>query len=247
MLFSCFKNKRILITGASSGIGRQIAIDLSNNGANLYILGRNRDKLVETKAMCSSEADVDIICIDLVDKNFHKEFTSRIKCNIDGIVFCAGMVKLKPIAFVSNSDFDDHINVNFRSSVFITQNLLRNKLINAASSIVFISSVSSKKPIIANSLYSASKSAINSFAQSLALETASKKIRVNTILPGYVETDILKRSGSEEEIEKHLLQYPLGRFGEPKDISSLVCFLLSESASWITGAEITIDGGFSLK
>ena len=98
-----------------------------------------------------------------------------------------------------------------------------------------------------NSVYNASKSALNGFAHSLALEVASKWVRVNTVLPGFVETSILGRNRSDEEVKKHLSDYPLGRFGTPKDVSSLVSFLLSDEASWITGAQIPIDGGFSMK
>lgn len=242
-----FEDKFILVTGASSGIGRQIAIDLATRGAQLILLGRNLEKLEETKRLCPDSNQVSLLAKDLNDHDFVTALSHVLNDNLDGIVFNAGKVKVNPIAFINCDDIDDLFDTNTKSNMLLMQFLLRKKKLNKNSSIVFVSSIATRKPTVGNSVYNASKSALNGFAHSLALEVAPKGIRVNTVLPGFVDTNILGRVRTEEEIQKHLSEYPLGRFGTPKDISSLVSFLLSEDASWITGAQIPIDGGFSMK
>lgn len=247
MFLDSLNNKNILITGASSGIGRQLAIDLSKQGSNLLIIGRNEDNLNETAGLCSNPQKVTCFVKDLGAEDFISEFSQKFDWNFDGVVFNAGMVKLNPVAFIKKEEIDTFFDVNVKCNMLISQFLLRRKLLNAGASIVFVSSIATKKPTMGNSVYNASKGAMNSFAHSLALEVAAKKIRVNSVLPGFVETNILGRTRTEDEIKKHLSEYPLGRFGNPKDVSNLICFLLSDSASWITGSQIPIDGGFSIK
>lgn len=242
-----FSNKSILITGASSGIGRQIAIDSAAKGAKLVLLGRDILKLEETKSLCVGSHNVICFSKDLSESDFVSTFSNEINVNFDGIVFNAGKVKVNPIAFINKDEIDDIFDVNIKSSMILMQYLLRKKRINSGGSIVFISSIATQKPTIGNAVYNASKGAMNSFAHSLAIEVAPKRIRVNTVLPGFVETNILGRVRTEEEINNHLASYPLGRFGLPSDVSNLVCFLLSDSSTWITGTKIPIDGGFSMK
>ena len=242
-----FQGKHILITGASSGLGRQIAIDLARGGANLILNGRDITKLEETRNLCKAHSEVFLIAKDLIDEDFINAFSSQIDIPIDGVVLNAGVVKLNPIAYISQFDVDNIFDVNVKSNMLLMKFFVRKKLLNRRSSVVFVSSIATRKPTVGNSVYNASKSALNGFAQSLALEVASRGIRVNSVLPGYVETNILGKVRDEDEIKKHLTEYPLGRFGTPSDISSLVCFLLSDDSSWITGSQIPIDGGFSLK
>jgi NAD(P)-dependent dehydrogenase (short-subunit alcohol dehydrogenase family) len=242
-----FQGKHILITGASSGLGRQIAIDLARGGARLILNGRDMSKLEETRSLCEAHSEVFLIAKDLIDEDFINAFSSQIDTSLDGIVLNAGVVKLNPIAYINREDIDNIFDANVRSNMLLMKFFLRNKLLNRRSSVVFVSSIATRKPTVGNSVYNASKSALNGFAQSLALEVASKGIRVNSVLPGYVETNILGKVRDEDEIKNHLSEYPLGRFGTPSDISSLVCFLLSDDSSWITGSQIPIDGGFSMK
>lgn len=246
MLIQSLFKKKILITGASSGIGRQVAIDLSYHGAELVLVGRNAAKLEETKLLCKAQSIVSIFAKDLTDHDFTDALLFFYNEKFDGVVLNAGRVKVNPIAFINRKEIDEYFDINIKSSMLLMQYLLRKKKLNTGASVVFISSIATKKPTLGNAVYNASKGAINSFAHSLALEVASKSIRVNTLLPGYVETNILGRVRTEEEINKHLDEYPLGRFGKPTDISALTCFLLSQEASWITGAQIPIDGGFSM-
>ncbi len=242
-----FQGKHILVTGASSGLGRQIAIDLAHGGAKLILNGRDITKLEETRGLCEAQSEISLIAKDLIDRDFINSFSSQIDTSLDGVVLNAGMVKLNPIAFINQHDIDNIFDTNIKSNMLLMQFFLRKKLLNKKSSVVFVSSIATRKPTVGNSVYNASKNALNGFAQSMALEVASRGIRVNSVLPGYVETNILGKVRNEDEIKKHLSEYPLGRFGTPSDISSLVCFLLSDDSSWITGAQIPIDGGFSMK
>ena len=122
------------------------------------------------------------------------------------------------------------------------------KKLNKGASIVFVSSISTQKATIGNAVYNATKGAVNAFVKSLALELAAKQIRANAILPGFVHTSILDNAKmSKEELEAHLKNYPLGRYGKPEDIAYLSTFLLSDKSNWMTGSLINLDGGFSLK
>jgi NAD(P)-dependent dehydrogenase (short-subunit alcohol dehydrogenase family) len=241
-----FQGMNILVTGASSGIGRQIAIDLSAAGANLVLLGRDFEKLQETRKLCISSAHVLLIAKDLKDEDATDFILDYFDFDLNGIVLNAGKTQLKPLPFINRQEIDELFSVNVRSNMLIIQALLRKRQIKKGASIVFISSIATIKPSAGISIYNMSKSALNGFAHSLALEVSGKKIRVNTILPGIVETNLLGRERSEDETNSLLSKYPLGRFGTPADISSLTCFLLSDQASWITGAQIPIDGGFSM-
>lgn len=246
MFNSDFSTQNILITGASSGIGRQSAIDLSNLGANLILVGRDVVKLNETVSLCENPTKITIIAKDITDSSFPEYVVDNLAKPLTGIVLNAGNVKVVPVAFLKKEDIDSLFETNVKGNILLMQHLLRKKKIQKEASIVVISSISTKKATVGNALYNATKGALSCFAKSLALELASKGIRVNTILPGYIDTNILGRVRTEEEIEKHLANYPLGRFGKPKDVSNLICFLLSEGSKWMTGSEIALDGGFSI-
>lgn len=246
MFHTDFSNQIILVTGASSGIGRQTAIDLSHLGATLILAGRDMAKLNETLNLCKMPSAITIIAKDVTDASFSQEISDALDTFLTGIVINAGSVKVSPVAFLKKQDVDELFEINVKSNILLMQFLLRKKKIQNNASIVFISSIATRKVTVGNALYSATKGALSSFAQSLALEVASKGIRVNTLLPGFIDTNILGRDRSPEEIAKHLSHYPLGRFGKPKDVSDLICFLLSNNSTWITGSQITIDGGFSI-
>ena len=167
---------------------------------------------------------------------------------LDGIVHVAGIVKPKPFAFLNRSELDEIMNTNFYGSTLLTNVLIRKKLLKKPSSIVFISSISGVKCSFAGgSSYSASKGAINGIVKGMALDLAVKRIRVNSILPGMIDTGIFDGSAiTEQDLIEDRKRYPLGRYGKPTDVAYAAIYLLSDASSWVTGSNLTIDGGFTL-
>jgi NAD(P)-dependent dehydrogenase (short-subunit alcohol dehydrogenase family) len=158
------------------------------------------------------------------------------------------MVKTVPVRFIKRDDLDYMFNVNIQASIMLVQRLLKQKKVKDGGSICFVSSVATQKVTLGNAMYSATKGAVNSFTKALALEMAPKQIRVNAILPGFVETGILSDSAiGEDQLAKHKNNYPIGRFGKPEDIAYLSIYLLSDASQFMTGSLLTIDGGFSIK
>lgn len=246
-LFS-LEGKNILITGASGGIGKSVAINAALQGAQLIITARNNERLNATlEDLSENGVTHTAIPCDLSSKDDLDALVDTLE-PLDGIVLNAGAVKLAPIAFINDATVDELFEVNVQSSIRLVQRLVRKKKIKKGASLVFISSISTQKATIGNAVYNATKGAVNAFVKSLALELAARKIRVNAIMPGFVPTGILNTSGiSEEELEAHRKNYPLGRYGKPEDIAYLSIYLLSDQASWMTGALVNLDGGFSLK
>lgn len=238
--------KRIFITGASSGIGRSIAIRCSELGAELLLTGRDENRLRETMGQLAGKNHMSVSA-DLREDADIEQLVAQLP-KLDGIVLCAGLVKTLPIKFVKRKDLETIFNINLHSSVILLQRLLKKRSINSGASVCWVSSIASRYVTLGNAMYSATKGAVNSFTRSLALELAPKRIRVNAILPGLVETNILKNGAiSAEQIVEHQKNYPIGRFGKPDDVAYLAIYLLSEASSWMTGSLLTIDGGYSIK
>lgn len=243
------EGKKILITGASSGIGKAIAIECSKMGASVIITGRNLQRLEQTLSLMDKEgSDHQMIISDLSLESSVTELVSTINVNLDGIVHCAGFTIPKPFKFYDKEDLDSMMSVNFNAPFWLTQALLKKKKISKGASIVFISSISGVwVSYMAGSLYSATKGAINGVAKGLALELASKNIRVNCVNPGMINTAILD-SGviSDEQLKEDAQKYPLKRYGKPKEVAYGVIYLLSDASSWTTGSNLLIDGGYTL-
>lgn len=241
------EGKTILVTGASSGIGKATAIECSKLGAKVIIIGRNEERLNDTFEKLEGSENKKFI-LDLKDSELLKTFVSEIS-NIDGIVHSAGLTKNIPFQFASKENFDEVFDVNFFSPAELTRLLIKSKKINKSSSIVFISSISGvlcSAP--ASSIYSSSKGAVNGLIKGMALDFASKGIRVNSVNPGVVETNIFDEGViTEEQLEENKKQYPLKRFGKPEEIAFAVIYLLSDASSWVTGTNLVIDGGFTLQ
>jgi NAD(P)-dependent dehydrogenase (short-subunit alcohol dehydrogenase family) len=238
--------KRILVTGASAGIGRGISIALSSQGAKIFLTGRNKEKLLESKQLLSDNGH-NALQADLAINAEIIQLVSEIDA-LDGLVLNAGYVKTLPIKFVNEQDLSSIFQTNVFSNFFLVKELIRQKKLNKAASVCLISSIAADKPTPANSMYAASKGAINSFCKALALELAPKGIRVNSVMPGMIQTNILENSSiSEEQLQLHSKNYPLGRFGTVEDVSALIVYLMSSESSWMTGSLIPLDGGFSLK
>lgn len=239
------KDKKILVTGASSGLGRSIAVECSKMGATLYITGRDEKRLNETFESLSGQGHKAIIA-DLSSEKGLDLIVNEIQV-LDGVVFSAGVLKLLPLKMIKEKSLDDLMKINLHVPILLTQKLFKNKLLLNESSIVFISSIASSYASLGNSMYMASKGAINSFTKGIAYELAPKGIRANSIQPGMIKTNLTKALPNNALDKEYLKKYPLGRFGEPEEIAYAVIYLLSDASKWVTGSIITIDGGVTLR
>ena len=236
------EGKTILVTGASSGIGRGIAIACSKMGANVLVNGRNESRLKETLQLLEGESNK-IVVADLSNSVKVTEMVTELP-KLDGIVHCAGIGQRVLCKKLQERDLDEMMDVNFKAPVMLQTELLKQKKINKAASIVFIASIAADSPTVGNSMYSASKGAIISYANCLSIELAPRLIRVNCISPAMVWTDLIFKGGiTEEELREDENKYPLKRYGTPEDIANLSIYLLSDASSWMTGSNIRISGG----
>ena len=241
--------KTVLVTGASSGIGRQIAISCSQMGATIIATGRNVERLQETLSCLTNNQQQQhlIIAADVCTDEGISCLVDGID-TLDGLVFCAGRNDKFLLKFIKRKNIEEMFNTNVFSEILICKELQKKKKLNLGASIVLISSISSTYATISNTLYAATKGAINSMIRVLALELSSKKIRVNGIMPGMVKTGMIDAYQlSEEEMQNVINEYPLKRLGETEDIANAVIYLLSDAASWTTGMNMTVDGGITLR
>ena len=240
------EGKTILVTGASSGIGRAVAIECSKMGAVVFLSARNDARLRETLEALEGDGH-QIIVADLTDEEAIKALVEQVP-QLDGVVCAAGISMLKPIQVLSEKDIQTIFATNYSAPVLLTKTLVKKRKLNNEASLVYISSVSGNgNTATALSLYGSSKSALNSFAKYAALELSGKKIRCNTICPGRIETNLLQnQTMSAEDLEKDIAKYPLHRYGKPEEVAQTAVYLLSEATKWITGTSITIDGGRTL-
>lgn len=238
------KGKTILVTGASSGIGRAIAISCSKMGATIILTARNESRLQETLSLLEGTGHT-YICADLIDAEDRQVLLS--KCTkLDGLVQCAGVGSRVLGKFVREPDITHVMTPNFTAPVLLQGELLQHGKINKSASIVYVASRAAESPSIGNGVYSASKGAIISYARCLALELAPRKIRVNCICPAMVWTDLIIQDGvTKEMLEEAQQKYPLKRYGQPEDVANLAIYLLSDASSWMTGSCVDITGGMN--
>ena len=239
--------RKILVTGASSGIGRECAKRLSMQGANLILTSRNLVGLKETLSLLSN-GDHEIAVADLQKQddliNLASSFTK-----LNGIVHCAGIHKLSLSKLITESEISKIMNINFVAPILLTKELIRKRSVEKKASIVFVSSIAANCPSVGTILYGASKAALNAAMRSFALEQAPMGIRVNCISPGMIKNDFMLKYNAgitQEQLFENETHYPLG-YGTPEDIANIVVFIISDASRWITGADLIIDGGFSLK
>ena len=236
------EGKTILVTGASSGIGRGIAVICSKMGASVIINGRNEVKLSETLSKMEGEGNV-VVVGDLTDPLMLSTIVNSLP-KLDGVVHCAGIGQRIPCKLLSEQLVDEVMDVNFKAPIMLQSELLKQNKLNKGGSIVFIASMAIWSPSVGNSVYSASKGAVVSFANCLALELAPRKIRVNCISPAMVWTDLILKDGLEEEqLKADENNYPLKRYGQPEDIANLAVYMLSDASTWMTGSNVKISGG----
>jgi NAD(P)-dependent dehydrogenase (short-subunit alcohol dehydrogenase family) len=236
----------LLITGASSGIGREIAIELSGK-YNLILNGRDETRLQETVNNCDKKNHHIIWQNDIAQvndlENLLTQFMAANKCYIHGFVHSAGYMKLIPLKMINADFFQTTFNVNVIAAALIAKVLTKKKINNdSLNNMVFISSNISNYGAKASCAYGASKSSIDGLMRCLAIELAPK-VRVNSVLPGGVRSAMTEQIYENKEVvERMASATPLGE-GTVKDIPGIVKFLLSDEARWITGQQITVDGG----
>ena len=239
------EGKTILITGASSGIGRSTAIECSRLGARVVIVGRNEERLNETLSQLSGEGHV-IIKAELTSEEDVKRIATE-SPELDGLVNNAGINTIKPIAFYSEKDLNTMFSTNTFAPMMLTKWLLKKKKLSKSSSVVFTSSIAAFSSQFGNGMYGASKAALSAYMRYCAMELSSKRIRCNAVLPGMVETKMIHDGAiSEEELQNDMKQYPLGRYGKPEEIAWAIIYFLSDASAWVTGRELVIDGGITL-
>ena len=238
--------KTILITGASSGIGKQTAIIASHMGADVIITGRDKQRLDETYSQLA-QGNHKAIPADLKNQQELERLIADLP-KLNGFVVSSGTIKTVPFNFINLNDMRDLMEINYEIPVLMTKMLLSKRILQNNSSIVFISSIGGTViGTIGNALYSGSKGALSGIAKVIALENASKGIRVNCVAPGMVRTPLLKKMNiSEEQLQEDEKQYPLG-YGNPEDVANACIFLLSDASRWITGINLIVDGGFSIR
>lgn len=245
------KGKRIVVTGASSGIGRQCAIDCSRMGANVVLIARNEERLKDTLGALAGEGH---FCVraDLSDSQIVCETAKQINDTfgkIDGIVNCAGISTTLPFKLVSREKLEEFFAANVYSAIELSRELCKVKFMNAGGSIVFMASVMGCVGESGKSLYSMTKGALLAAARSLACELSRRQIRVNCISPGAILTPInanLPHMANPERRQMLQEEHLLG-LGQPCDISNSVIYLMSDASRWVTGQNFVIDGGYTAR
>lgn len=240
------EGKTILVTGASSGIGKATAIACSKMGAKVVITGRNAERLQETYQELEGAGHIQIIA-ELTNEDDMAHLVEETP-QIDGFVNNAGIGSKTPINFIKQRALQNILDVNTIAPIMLTKMLLKKKKLQKGASMVLTSSISGVCSVdIGNTLYSVSKTAIDGFMKNAAKELAEKGIRVNSVNPGMVDTPINDYSNvSEEQMQADLMRYPLKRHGKPEEIAYAIIYLLSDAAAWVTGTALKIDGGYSL-
>lgn len=244
------EGKTILVTGASSGIGRATAINASKLGATLIITARDAQRLQETFNALEGkdEREHKQIIADLTNEVQLNDLLASVPA-INGLVLCAGKGLTLPIQFATRDKFDEVFNINFFAPVELLRMLYKKKKLQKDASAVLLCSLGGIQIFSGgNGVYGASKSALNSVMKFAAKEFAARKIRVNSICPGMVDTPLIHRGTiSDDQLQEDQKRYPLGRYGTPEDIAYAAIYLLSDAASWVTGQDFVLDGGVSIK
>ena len=233
--------KTILITGASSGIGRGIAIACAGMGAQLILTGRNITRLQETLTSLEGEGH-SYVAADLTDANERTALVEQLPA-LHGVVHCAGVGSRVPCKMLTQEDIDHVLKPNTEAPMLLQAELLAEKKVQKGASIVIIASAAASMPVAGNAVYSASKAAMVAYAKCLAQELAPRQIRVNSISPTMVWTDLALVGASTEQLTEAEKQYPLKRYGQPQDIAHLAVYMLSDASQWMTGSDVQITGG----
>ena len=240
------EGKTVLVTGASSGIGRATAIECSKLGAKVVITARHEERLKETLSALEGNGHQLILCEVTSDD----DLTNLVETVpvLDGLVCNAGINKLVPIRQLKAEDLNHIFEVNTFSSIILLQKLMKKKKLAEDASVVYTSSISGiGAAAVGESMYIASKGALSAFVKAAALECSKKGIRVNAVCPGMVKTEMSDAYDLNEGDNEDLKNYPLGRYANPVDIAWAIIYLLSNASSWVTGTNLVIDGGLTTR
>lgn len=253
MAFLDFQEKWIVVTGASSGIGRAISIELSRNGANLLLMGRNEERLKETAGSLESKGAHRILAMDLSELSAISGRVvglAREVGRLYGLCHAAGMVETRPLSTLRIDAFQKILDVNVISGVELARVISRRDVMEqSGGSILFLSSVYGHVGMPGQLCYSAAKGAIMAAVRSMAVELARRNIRVNSLSPGLVHTPMTSAAMSvltEEQVKSIEEAHPLGT-GTPEDVARAAAFLMAPQSRWITGADLVIDGGYTAR
>ena len=240
------EGKTVLVTGASSGIGQATAIACSRLDANVVVTGRNAERLQVTVNQLQKQPAAQIEA-DLTNYDAVENLVASLP-PLDGAVLCAGNSTTLPLQFGTREKFDEMFDVNFFAPVELMRLMYKKKKLQKGASVVLIASIGGTHSFMpGNGIYGASKAALNSVMKYAAREYAPRKMRVNSICPGMVDTPLIHRGTiTEEQLSEDAKRYPLGRYGQPEDIANAAVYLLSDASSWVTGHDLVIDGGFSI-
>ncbi len=246
------EHKNIIVTGASSGIGRQVAVSCSRMGAKVGLMGRSKERLEETLALLAGEGH-QAISYDLTDLEHQKELVEEIvgrQGAIHGLVNCAGISTVLPLKLMKYEKVEEFFKTNVYAAIELTRQVLNVKNVSKdGASVIFFGSVMGVVGENAKSLYSMTKGALIAGARSLAIEYAHRKVRVNVVSPGVVETAINRSQPYLADPEQRKVteaMHPLG-IGTTEDIANACVYLLSDASRWVTGQNMVVDGGYTIK
>lgn len=248
------ENKVIIVTGASSGIGAQCAIDCSKMGAKVVLVARNEERLKQTLEQCEEPSRHMILPLDLSSSDGLKESIKDVVVKvgkINGVVNCAGMSSVTPLKLVTDELLDQFFRTNVYSAINLSKEVTRvgNYDKEHGCSIIFFASIMGLCGEKCKTMYSATKGALIAAARSMACELAKNKVRVNVVSPGAIETPINAKLPhmADPELRKELEEKHLLGLGECSDIANACIYLLSDAAKWVTGQNIVVDGGYTAK
>lgn len=239
--------KTILVTGASSGIGRATAIECAKMGATLILTARNEERLQETLGQLEGTGHR-YISADLSHEGGIKTLVEQLPM-LDGCVNNAGITGLQPIQAITAEKLEQMQHINLNAPILLTRHLVKAKKMKTPSSLVFTSSAAGVHRVsMGNAMYATTKCGIDAFMRSAALELAGKAIRCNSVNPAMVETEAIQQLPlSEEERQRDLSHYPLKRYGKPEEVAYAIIYLLSDASAWTTGTALKLDGGLTLQ
>ncbi|HLO89766.1 MAG TPA: SDR family oxidoreductase [Lentimicrobium sp.] len=237
------EGKTVLVTGASSGLGRQTAISASQLGAKVVITGRNTGRLSETFSLLHGEGHIQIVA-DLTQKEELDAMVAQLP-ELNGVVYSTGISDLSPARFITAETIEKTFSISFNASVLLTAALLGKKKIAKKGSLVFISSISTRYPFVGGAMYISAKAALEAYARVLALELSPKGIRVNCVAPAFVKSPMLDQTAtnySQEAVNMIEARQILG-LGDPEDVANSIIFYLSDASKWVSATSLILGGG----